>query len=83
MAGFDERKGFVVKVYTLLSAQLLFTFGLVILAGVNTNFRDFLVDKNGGSFSVFTWVCFAISFIVEIAIFCCKGVAKKVYKYIK
>ncbi|KAM3144658.1 hypothetical protein pb186bvf_003265 [Paramecium bursaria] len=75
-ASFDERKGFIVKVYTLLSLQLGVTFLFCVIANFSPGFRDLLTKNN--TLSVFSWVCFAISFITEIAIFCCKGVAKKV-----
>ena len=77
-ASFDERKGFVAKVYSLLSLQLGVTFLFCVIANFNPGFRN-LVTKDT-TFTVFTWCCFAISFITEIAIFCCKGVAKKVNK---
>ena len=78
LQGFNERKGFIVKVYSLLSLQLLFTFGLTLLVYLNQNLRNILVDPSNGHLTIFSWVCFGVMFATQIAIFCCKGVAKKV-----
>jgi hypothetical protein len=65
-------------VYTLISLQLGMTFLLTLLAYLNKPFRDFLINPENGNLSAFSWVCFGVMFVTEIAIFCCKGVAKKV-----
>ena len=82
-ADFGERKGFIVKVYTLLSLQLLMTFVMTLAAYLNQDFRNFLVDPKTGNYSVFSWICIVVLFITEIAIFCCKKVARQVLFYYK
>lgn len=56
----------------------MITFGLVLAAYVSGPFRNILVYKDSANLTPLSWICFAISFITEIAIFCCKSVAKKV-----
>lgn len=55
------------------------TFALTLAAYLNQNFRNFLVDPKTGSYSVFSWICIVVLFITEIAIFCCKKVARQVW----
>lgn len=75
--GFNERKGFVVKVYGLLSLQLFVTFLFCVIAYASPGFRNSLIDPYSYNGTPFFWVCFVVSFITEIAIFCCKKVARK------
>jgi hypothetical protein len=56
---------------------------MTLAAYFSNGWRDFLVDRQTGDLSIFSWVCFVIMFITEIAIFCCRGVAKKVFKNLK
>ena len=62
LQGFNERKGFIVKVYTLLSLQLSFTFGLTLLVYLNQPIRNFLVNPDNGNLTIFSWVCFGVMF---------------------
>lgn len=63
LQGFNERKGFIVKVYTLLSLQLSFTFGLTLLVYLNQALRNFLVNPENGHLTIFSWVCFGVMFV--------------------
>ncbi|CAD8126128.1 unnamed protein product [Paramecium sonneborni] len=76
--GFDQRKNFIVKVYSLLTIQLLVTFGMVTVACFSQGFRDLLINPQSYHATAFYWSMFAVSFVTEIAIFCFKNVARKV-----
>ncbi|CAD8105228.1 unnamed protein product [Paramecium primaurelia] len=76
--GFDQRKKFIVKVYSLLTIQLFVTFVMVAIACFSQGFRDLLINPSSYNATPFYWSMFAVSFITEIAIFCCKKVARKV-----
>ncbi|CAK68517.1 unnamed protein product (macronuclear) [Paramecium tetraurelia] len=76
--GFDQRKKFIVKVYSLLTIQLFVTFVMVAIACFSKAFRDLLINPYSYKATPFYWSMFAVSFVTEIAIFCFKKVARKV-----
>ncbi|CAD8124795.1 unnamed protein product [Paramecium sonneborni] len=76
--GFDQRKNFIVKVYSLLTIQLFVTFLMVTIACFSQQFRDLLINPNNYEATPFYWTMFSISFVTELAIFCFKKLARKV-----
>jgi FtsH-binding integral membrane protein len=75
-ASFDERKGFIVKVYSIISLQLAVTFALCSLSYTSLAFRGLLLSN--GNLSGFGWLCFFFSLAAEITLFCFKNVARRV-----
>jgi len=69
----EVRLGFIRKVYSLLALGLLITFAVVCIPMFSSSVRTFL-DNN-------IWIfitALVIAFVIEIAVFCCLGVSRKV-----
>ena len=67
----EIRIGFIKKVYGILSAQLLFTVGLICLT-FKKSFHDFLLNN----LPIF-YVCCGVSIVIAITLICFKKVARK------
>ena len=74
----EDRKGFIVKVYAILTTQLTVTFVPAILVAMNDNAREVLQDPDNVTAYVMVWVCMFVGLVVEIMILCCKNMSRKV-----
>ncbi|CAD8152438.1 unnamed protein product [Paramecium octaurelia] len=74
----DIRARFIVKVYALISFQLLITFLLILASYYFQNLRNAIIYPQSILLKPLTIFCFLIALIVEIAIFCCRKVARRV-----
>ncbi|CAD8107025.1 unnamed protein product [Paramecium primaurelia] len=72
------RAGFIAKVYAIMSFQLAITFLLILASYYFQNVRNAIIDTKTIKYTPFSIICFLIAFIVEIAIFCCRKVARRV-----
>jgi len=68
------RKGFIKKVYGILTLQLVITVGLMCLSLTNAA-KTWLINPN--NFWLF-WVSFALSIVIIIPLICFKSIARKV-----
>ena len=74
----DDRKGFVVKVYSILTAQLIVTFGSVGITSIGDDMRTNLQDTDNGAILAMVIVCSIVAIVVECMLLCCKSNARKV-----
>ncbi|CAD8108355.1 unnamed protein product [Paramecium sonneborni] len=74
------RAGFIAKVYAIMSFQLAITFLLILASYYFQNVRNLIIVINPESvqYTPFTIFCFFIALVVEIAIFCCRKVSRRV-----
>jgi len=72
-AGYNDRLGFIRKVYGILSVQLLMTIAMCTCSVMSKQFSDFQI-QNLGLF----WFMVATSFISCIILTCFRGVARAV-----
>ena len=73
LADKPDRQAFVVKVYTILLAQMIATVLFVSIAYNHPDFQTFVIN-NIGLFHV-AW---AVTFVIMISLVCCKGTARSV-----
>ena len=71
--GHDERKGFIRKVYGILSVQLTVTTLFIFWAMSSDGFRSWMADN-----SWFLIVCCVMTILIIIPLICCKKFARKV-----
>ncbi|CAD8152386.1 unnamed protein product [Paramecium octaurelia] len=74
----DIRAGFIVKVYAIMSFQLLITFLLILASYYFQNVRNAIINTSTIQYTPLTIFCFVIALVIEIAIFCCRKVARRV-----
>ena len=69
----DIRKGFIRKVYTLLSLQLLFTFGVGILMNFTNGSKQFIMSEGGQALA---WISIVGMFGIIIGLACNQNAAR-------
>ena len=69
----QDRLGFIRKVYAILSAQLMVTFGAIFVTKTNEGMDAWMKGQSALALSLFF-----VSFFVQCAIMCCRTVARKV-----
>ncbi|CAK67839.1 unnamed protein product (macronuclear) [Paramecium tetraurelia] len=74
----DIRAGFIVKVYAIMSFQLSITFLLILASYYFQNVRNAIINTSTIQYTPLTIFCFVIALVIEVAIFCCRKVARKV-----
>ena len=70
----DVRRGFIRKVYSLLTLQILFTCGLSSLFIIDDNAKQFLTSHEG---IILTWMSMIGLFVLMISMICCHQIARK------
>ncbi|TRY80322.1 hypothetical protein TCAL_13299 [Tigriopus californicus] len=66
------RRGFIRKVYGILSVQLLITCGLISIFVFVKPLRDFAIENES-----LYWIAFAVTMVCMIAMVCCESVRRK------
>ena len=68
----EDRLGFVKKVYAILASQLTLTFGFVAVVKSSDTLNESLPNHVG-----ILWAAIILGICIEIALICCKSVARK------
>ncbi|CAD8126093.1 unnamed protein product [Paramecium sonneborni] len=86
------RAGFIVKEYATMTFQLAITFLFILASYYFENVRNIIIIINPGSiqYTPLMIFCLIIAFVIEIAIFCCKNVSRRIiinyvnlYRYVQ
>ena len=72
---FDDRMGFIKKVYGILSAQMAVTTAFILFVQLKDEASRLEFMSNT---AIWIWPAFFFSITIEIAILCCRNVARKV-----
>ena len=68
-----DQKNFIIKVYGILTAQLMVTTLLCSVSAISEAYRQFTQDYIG-----LLILCIVAVLVIEITLFCCVNVARKV-----
>lgn len=60
----DDRKGFIVKVYVILTVQLVLTFGSVAMVTCSDSMRENLQDPDNVTALVFLIICSILAIVI-------------------
>ena len=74
----DDRKGFIIKVYSILTAQLVMTFGSVAIVSFNDEARYNLQDPENTAALAMVIVACIVALVIECMLLCCKKNARTV-----
>ena len=74
----DDRRGFITKVYALLSIMLGISFGSVTLVMCNEDMRVSLVAEDNSIALAMFFTCLVVQLILNCCIICVKSCARAV-----
>ena len=72
---FNTRKGFIRKVYGILSVQLLITVFLCMVAMSSTSYFHFMMNSGGMALMI---IAIILTIIISIMLICCRSMSREV-----